>query len=127
MLEKDFTDASEGTLHPTYSAITDITHGFVPAPLPPGWEWPVEFWPLLMKARESLAKLDGIGHHLRSPELVLRPLQHREAQKSSRLEGTITDPQQQALFEVDPDIAAHYLRGEFTIPVGGLLFAPKGG
>jgi Fic family protein len=35
---------------------------------------------------------------------VLRPLQNREAQKSSSLEGTVTDPQQQALFQLDPKL-----------------------
>ncbi len=37
-------------------------------------------------------------------ELLLTPLQNREAQRSSSLEGTITDPRQQALFKVDPKI-----------------------
>jgi Fic family protein len=33
---------------------------------------------------------------------VLRPLQNREAQRSSNLEGTYTDPAQQVLFQIDP-------------------------
>ena len=37
-----------------------------------------------------------------NPEILLRPLQDREAQLSSKLEGTITDPHQQVLFEADP-------------------------
>src|SRR6266513_1094594 len=53
-------------------------------------------------ARTGLASLDGTGKHLPNPELLLRPLQRREAQLSSKLEGTITDPQQQALFQADP-------------------------
>lgn len=106
MRKSDFSDRSEGGMHPTFASEPDITHGFVPTPLPPNWEWPEELWPLLLDAHKALAKLDGIGQHLPSPDLVLRPLQRREAQKSSRLEGTITNPQQQALFEVDPDIAA---------------------
>ncbi len=75
---------------------------FLPDPLPPGWEWPQELWPLLLEAHKALASLDGTGKHLPNPELVLRPLQKREAQKSSSLEGTYTDPQQQVLFELDP-------------------------
>lgn len=46
--------------------------------------------------------MDGTGRHLPNPELVLRPLQNREAQKSSSLEGTYTDPQEQLLFALDP-------------------------
>jgi len=46
--------------------------------------------------------LDGTGKHLLKPEILLKPLQGREAQLSSQLEGTFTDPQQQALFEADP-------------------------
>lgn len=108
MRKSDFSDRSEGELHPTVATRLDIniTHGFVPDPLPPKWAWPDDLWPRLLEAHRALARLDGIGQHLPSSELVLRPLQRREAQKSSRLEGTITNPEQQALFEVDPDISA---------------------
>jgi Fic family protein len=49
-----------------------------------------------------LASLDGTGKHLPNPEILLKPLQGREAKLSSQLEGTITDPKQQVLFEADP-------------------------
>jgi Fic family protein len=55
-----------------------------------------------LEAKTSLARLDGTGKHLPNPEILLRPLQNREAQLSSKLEGTITDPQRQALFQADP-------------------------
>jgi hypothetical protein len=45
---------------------------------------------------------EATGRHLQNPELVLRPLQNREAQKSSSLEGTYTDPHEQLLFALDP-------------------------
>lgn len=106
MLVKDFSDQATGEMHVTLTSGWGITKGFVPDPLPPNWDWPTELWEVLLEAHKRLAKLDGIGEHLPSAELVLSPLQAREAQKSSRLEGTITDPQQQALFEADPDIAA---------------------
>jgi len=38
---------------------------------------------------------------LPNPELLLTPLQNREAQRSSSLEGTIATPHQLALFEID--------------------------
>lgn len=84
------------------SGVRDVTHAFVPAALPPDWSWPERLWPLLVRAREKLAHLDGTGKHLPNPDLVLRPLQNREAQKSSSLEGTYTDPEEQMLFELDP-------------------------
>lgn len=80
----------------------DVTHAFVPNPLPPPWEWPTALWPLLLEAHKALSSLDGTGKHLPNPNLILRPLQNREAQKSSSLEGTYTEPTQQALFELDP-------------------------
>ncbi len=84
------------------SGARDATHAFVPDTLPPQWEWPSSLWPLLLDAHKALASLDGTGKHLPNPSLILRPLQNREAQKSSSLEGTYTEPKQQALFELDP-------------------------
>src|SRR5438874_7462939 len=80
----------------------DLTYAFVPHHLPPKWVWPERLWKLLVNARTSTASLDGTGKHLPNPEILLSPLQLREAQLSSKLEGTITDPQQQALFQADP-------------------------
>jgi len=75
---------------------------FIPNPLPPNWEFPIDLWPLLSDARQSLARLDGIGRTLPNPELLLHPLQHREALTSSSLEGTYASPQQLLLFEANP-------------------------
>jgi len=66
----------------------------------------VRLWPLLLQARTCLASLDGTGKHLPVPNLVMRPLQNREAQKSNILEGTFVDPHQQILFELDPQAAS---------------------
>jgi len=85
------------------SGYKSATHAFVPNSLPPDWQWPEELWPLLMKANMELARLDGIGQHLPNPLLLLTPLQNREAQRSSSLEGTISTPQQLALFEISAD------------------------
>jgi hypothetical protein len=83
MLVKDFSDQATGEMHVTLSSGWGITKGFVPDPLPPNWHWPTELWEVLLEAHKRLAKLDGIGEHLPSAELVLSPLQAREAQKSS--------------------------------------------
>jgi Fic family protein len=100
MRPEAFSEARTGRVVP--AAGTGITHAFVPDPLPPSWPWPDRLWPVLLEAHKALAALDGTGRHLPDPDLVLRPLQDREAQKSSSLEGTVTDPQQQMLFELDP-------------------------
>lgn len=101
MRTEAFGRSRTGTLVPVAGA-PGIEHAFVPEPLPPRWEWPVELWPLLMEAHKALAALDGTGKHLLAPELILKPLQNREAQKSSSLEGTFTDPRQQLLFALEP-------------------------
>ena len=99
---KEFTPDMPGRLIPTLTGKPDTAYAFVPAPLPPQWQWPERLWPLLVDARAAIASLDGTGKHLPTPEILLRPLQNREAQLSSKLEGTITDPQDQALFQADP-------------------------
>jgi Fic family protein len=99
---QQFTRAITGKLVPVLNGPLDVKVAFVPNPLPPKWSWPIRLWKLLLEARTSLASLDGAGKHLPNPEILLRPLQRREAQLSSQLEGTITDPQQQVLFQADP-------------------------
>lgn len=84
------------------TGIPSATHAFLPDPLPPQWEFPSRLYPLLVKARTALAGLDGTGSHLPDPNILLRPLQNREAQKSSSLEGTYTEPEQQLLFQLSP-------------------------
>jgi Fic family protein len=99
---KDFTENMTGQLVPVPNGPPDVRVAFVPNPLPPKWDWPGSLWPLLVEASKSLSSLDGTGKHLPNPEILLQPLQGREAQLSSQLEGTFTDPQQQVLFQADP-------------------------
>jgi len=100
---KEFSSTSmTGRLVPVANVQPGVEAAFVPNPLPPEWKWPNELWTPLIEARKSLASLDGTGKHLPNPEILLNQLQSREAQLSSQLEGTITDPQQQVLFEADP-------------------------
>src|SRR5579863_4807447 len=91
-----------GELVPVLNPTPDVSVAFVPNALPPSWDWSPNLWPLLVEARKSLASLDGTGKHLPNPEIIMHPLQQREAQLSSQLEGTITDPAQQVLFQADP-------------------------
>lgn len=98
---RQFAENKPGDLIPI-DGIQGASHAFLPALLPPDWSWPVELWPLLRDARVELAKLDGIGRYLPNPGLMLRPLESREAQRSSQLEGTYATPQELLLFELDP-------------------------
>jgi Fic family protein len=75
---------------------------FIPDPLPDFWDVPREVWGLLLQAREELARLDGVGRYMPNYNLLLRPLQRREALRSSSLEGTYATPQQLLLFEIEP-------------------------
>lgn len=75
---------------------------FVPAPLPRNWTLPSEHVSLLVDARQSLARLDGAGRHLPSHSLLLRPLQRREALRSSALEGTFATAEELLAYGLEP-------------------------
>lgn len=78
-------------------------HAFIPAPLPPTWEFDrVKLSDLLGDARELLGTLNGIGQTLTDPELLVRPLQRGESISSSSIEGTYVTPEQLLLYEKDP-------------------------
>jgi Fic family protein len=98
-----FTDENPGDLRKFRNFQTGKEEWqFLPHELPPKWEFPAKLWPLLADAREALGTLNGIGQTLPSPELLLRPLQTREAITSSSIEGTYVTPQQLLLYELDP-------------------------
>lgn len=97
---KRFTLNSPGRLVSIATPRPDVA--FVPAPLPTAWDMPAIMWPLLMRARESLARLDGVGRHLPDPQLLLAPLQQREALRSSSMEGTYASPAELLLYQMDP-------------------------
>jgi Fic family protein len=75
---------------------------FIPHEMPPNWQFDPSLWPVLVDARAALGKLDGIGLALPNPQLLLRPLQNREAVASSAIEGTHVTSEQLALYELDP-------------------------
>ena len=102
MTKEEFATSAPGRLVGIAGGRPDAQFAYVPEPLPPDWEWPVRLWPKLLDASKRLASLDGTGKHLPNPEILLTPLQQREAQLSSQLEGTITDPRQQVLFHAAP-------------------------
>jgi Fic family protein len=100
MDRRRFTSNLTGELVPV--AIGTADWAFIPAPLARNWQISLKLWPLLAEAKEELARLDGIGRALPDPELLLRPLQSREALRSSSLEGTYASAEELLLFELDP-------------------------
>jgi Fic family protein len=95
-----FTEFKTGQLEPIETQ-RGSDWAFVPNPLPPNWTVPTNLWPLIVKARDRVGRLDGIGRTLPDPFLLLRPLQRREALRSSSLEGTYISPKELFLFELD--------------------------
>ena len=75
---------------------------FIPNELPPRWNFDPKLWPLLLEARETLGTLNGIGQTLKDQQLLLRPLQNREAVTSSKIEGTYVTPEMLLLYEMNP-------------------------
>lgn len=84
--------------HPLHS---ERSMAFVPDSLPSSWQFETDIWPLLAQAKEVLGTLNGIGQTLVEPELLLTPLQNREAITSSRIEGTFVTPEQLLLIGLD--------------------------
>lgn len=82
--------------------LADGDAAFVPAPLPPDWRFPNELWPLLAEVKHLFGVLEGIGRVLPNPGLLLRPMEDREAIRSSRLEGTYVTPTELLLFDMSP-------------------------
>lgn len=100
MDREKFTESSPGKL--VEISIPKKDWAFVPHPLPPNWKFPEGLWPLLSEAKVAVARLDGIAQSLPNPQLLLRPLQSREALRSSSLEGTYATPEELLLFEFQP-------------------------
>lgn len=80
---------------------------FVPDPLPAkNWQFPVRLWPLLGEIKLQLGVLEGIGRNLPNPGILLRPIENREALKSSELEGTYATAKELLLFDLHNEESA---------------------
>lgn len=61
---------------------------FVPAPLPPKFDWTPRLVRVLSDADRLIGKLAGEGGRLPNPHVLMRPFVRREAVLSSKIEGT---------------------------------------
>lgn len=91
-----FTPASPGRLVPTFGGV----QAFVPAPLPRTLDLDLATVRLLSTAERRLGALGGATGRLVNPWLLAAPFLRQEAILSSRIEGTVTTPEQLALLEV---------------------------
>jgi hypothetical protein len=98
----DFTTDSPGKLVP----ISGGAHAFVPHSLPPTVPMDSEAVQLLAEACQALGLLQGLVQSLPSPQILERPSMRREAELSSRIEGTYANQEELVLFELDRQTAA---------------------
>jgi Fic family protein len=99
MKSADFTSDAPGRLLRITQPREDWA--FLPNRLPPNWEFPSSLAEMLGDVREALGILEGVGRNLDNPQLLMRPLQNREALTSSSLEGTYVTPEELLLYEID--------------------------
>jgi Fic family protein len=93
----DFTVDSPGRLTP----IPEGGYAFVPNPLPQKLGLAPETIARLTEASRSLGLLQGVSQSLPNPKLLVRPFLRREAEVSSRIEGTYATQEELLLFEID--------------------------
>ena len=74
-----------------------------PPPLPPKLDLDWALVSLLSEADRAMAELSGAGQILPNPHLLIRPYLRREAILSSRIENTIAQMEELALFEAQED------------------------
>ena len=98
----DFTVDSPGKLVP----IPEGTTAFVPDTLPTSLPLDPEAVQVLAEASQALGLLQGLVQSLPSPQILVRPFVRREAELSSRIEGTYANQEELVLFELDRDTAA---------------------
>lgn len=97
MKRSDITENSFGRLVPTIGGQA----AFVPDNLPPRLEWTSNMVSVLSDANFAIGKLNGVGLNLPNPDLLIIPFIRKEAELSSRIEGTQASIEQLYLFEIE--------------------------
>jgi Fic family protein len=87
---------SFGEFVPTINSLK----AFVPANLPPQIEWDSGLVAALSYADRAIGQLHGVGLNLPNPDLLITPFIRREAEMSSRIEGTQAQVADIYLFEM---------------------------
>lgn len=97
MQTTDFTKDTPGRLVRSPSGAP----AFVPEPLPPNLGWDNNLVAHVSDAQHALGELAGIGRNILNPHLLIRPFLHREAVRSSQIEGTQASLPDLFLFQLD--------------------------
>jgi Fic family protein len=97
----DFTQHSPGRL----VAIPTGTQAFVPTALPEAVPMDDRTIKSLAEASRAIGLLQGLVQSLPSPQILVRPFVRREAELSSRIEGTYANQEELVLFELDRQTA----------------------
>lgn len=97
MKSEDFQESAPGSLIPTAGGAL----AFAPDPLPEQLALGSATVRLLAQAENALGRLAGTTAREFNPYLVGSPMLHREAILSSRIEGTITTPEQLVLVQAE--------------------------
>ncbi len=97
MKRSDLTNSAFGHLVST----TGGQMAFMPNNLPPQVEWNSELISTLSDADQAIGQLHGAGLNLPNPDLLITPFVRREAEMSSRIEGTQANIEQLYLFEIE--------------------------
>jgi Fic family protein len=100
---ESFTEFKSGQLDPIEVGKSSSSYAFIPNLLPADWQPDLRIWPLIAEARAKVASLNGAGGILPNPQLLLRPLQQREAIKSNSIEGTFVNPEEFLLYQSEKD------------------------
>ena len=95
----DFTEDSPGRL----VKIAENAWAFVPNPIPRVFNCDATTIQLLERAGTALGRLDGITRTLPEPSLLLGPIVRREAELSSRIEGTYANQRELVLLKMKPE------------------------
>lgn len=93
----DITDGGFGQFVPTI----DGQMAFVPDNLPPQLQWTSGLVTALSDADRAIGQLHGVGLNLPNPNLLITPFIRREAEMSSRIEGTQAQVTDIYLFEME--------------------------
>jgi cell filamentation protein, protein adenylyltransferase len=98
-----FTEFKSGQLEPIVTDRGGKSWAFIPNRLPSRVAMTDELWSAVADAQQAVGSLEQIKGILSDPSLLLRPLQHREALISSRLEGTYALAQDVLLLDIEQE------------------------
>ena len=96
---KQFTDKAPGQVVQAFDPKEGPYWTFVPNPLPPKLKFDSELVKAVSSANLALGELGGLGRTILNPNLLINPFIRREAELSSKIEGTRTQIEDLYVYE----------------------------